>query len=421
MQVNEEYDLIVIGNQLGGYLLATAAAQKGKNVLLIEVKARESAVFGRPSGDFLTDLQWEPILGLEQNSAQDRFLRDLGVYQSIDDLFPRFSPALQFLSLNERLDLESAANLPMLEPALFGSLSPERPSDKLRSFYSDSFAHGLRYSVGGKDSLKEILTARLKWYGGRVKRDALVEEIIFERGRLTGALLSSFEGFVRSPMIVGNTHAASFLELIPERLRPEALKREVASMEPRFWRFNFSVKLPDHAIPEGMGNHICFQELEGSPEEGQMLQVFVLPNGAYSGIRSGERVLLVRVLLPLTPRCIRPEFLAATVKRCLYRLESFIPFIDVDASVITPDPSGIGRDWLFRNYYQFNSIADIPRDIIVYSRTPDSYGLRGVTSDWSRFGLNGLVLASRDVAPSLGVMGDLETSMQLAGRIATVQ
>ena len=436
MQVNESYDLIVIGNQLGGYCLAAAAAQQGKNVLLIEAKARESAVFGRPSGEFMTDLHWEPVIGLGAGSAMDAFLRNIGVYQEIRDLFPEFTPAVQLVSPKGRFDLRyvggqleteaapefanSVADFRELQPALYGSATPDAVSAELVNYYALHSGNGVRYSVGGKDALKEILTSRLKWYGGKVKRDAWVEEIIFERGKLAGALLSSFEGFVRSKMVVGNTHADGFLKLIPKKHRPDSLVKEVGALVPRYWRLNFTVKVPENVVPEGMGSHVCYHELDSAFSEGQMLQVFVLPQGAYSGIRAGEKVLLVRALLPLEPKTIRPEFIAVTIRRCLRRLEQFIPFIDSADCTVLPDPANLTGDWLYKNYLSFSSIDAIPRDLLVYGRTSDPTCMGGVTSDWSRFGLRGLALCSRDVAPSLGVLGELETSLKLLGQMSSV-
>lgn len=462
MQVNESYDLIVIGNQLSGYFLATAAAQRGKNVLLIESKSRESVVFERPSGHFLADMFWEPVIGLCGGSAVDQFLRGLGVYQNLDDIFREFKPAVQLVSPESRVDfqyklgamneewerefpkeapglkelgdrlspgkgiagdfqrlveqvgLESQwVQLGDIQPPLYGSASPENVSLELMSYYVKNCANSVRYTVGGKDALKEILTSRLKWYGGKVKRDARVEEIIFERGKLAGALLSSFEGFVRSKMVVGNMHAAGFLGLVPERFRTEALKREVNALRSRYWRLNFTVKVPEQLVPEGMGNHVCYHELDSTLDEGQFLQLFVLPQGAYSGVRAGEKVLLLRALLPLEAKTIRPDFLAVTIRRCLKRLENFIPFLDDKERVVIPNPDALANDWVYRSHFNFSRVEDIPTDLLVYGSTFDPKCMEGVTANWGRFGLKGLALCSRDVAPAHGVLGEIETAMRL--------
>lgn len=463
MQVNDEYDLIVIGNQLAGYFLATASAQAGLRVLVIEAKPRLSAVFERPSGSFLTDMQWEPIIGLVDGIQEDAFLRDLGMYQDIEELFPLISPSMQMVSPSGRVDFSypihsmrnewereyprAAQTLCQLgarlqagggganrsfgsmvehlgleahwsqigdiQAPLYGAVSPDDIRVPLVREYMKDAAKAVRYAVGGRDAMKEILVSRLKWFGGRVKRDAWVEEIVFENGRLAGVLLSSFEGFVRSRMVVGNTSSRNFLDLVPKEVRPDALERVVNSMSPRYWRFNFTVQIPEWVVPEGMGDHVCYFESDADLDEGQFLQVFVLPRGSYSGVSPGKRILLVRTLLPLLEKAIRPNYLSITIKRAMRRLRTFIPFIDEEEVKVVPDPNAMESDHVFQSYLNFQTVADVPHDLLVYGSTADENCLQGVQSDWGQFGVSGLALCSRDVRPALGLMGEVRTAMEV--------
>ncbi len=464
MRVNDEYDLIVIGNQLAGYFLATAAAQEGMRVLVIEAQPRLSAVFERPSGNFLTDMQWEPFIGLDSGDPEDDFLRQLGLYQEMDELFPRISPSLQMISpagrvdftypihsmqtewereypraagalcqlgariqagagssrsksfgsMVEQLGLEAHwSQIGDVQAPLYGAVSPDNIRVPLVREYMANATKSVRYSVGGRDSLKEILVSRLKWFGGRVKRDAWVEEIVFERGRLAGVLLSSFEGFVRSRMVVGNTSARKFLALLPQEPRPDALERSVKAMSPRYWRFNFTVQIPESAVPEGMGEHVCYHESDADLDEGQFMQVFVLPRGSYSGVSSRRRILLVRTLIPIMEKSVQPDYLSVTIKRALRRLQTFIPFVVEADSTIVPDPKNIKEDKVYQSYFKFDSVNSIPHDLLVYGKTADETCALGVPSDWSRFGVEGLALCSRDVRPALGLMGEIRTAMEV--------
>lgn len=463
MQVNDEYDLIVIGNQLAGYFLATAAAQEGMRVLVIEAKPRLSAVFERPTGNFLTDMHWEPFIGLETGDPEDGFLQRLGLYQDVDELFPKMNPSLQMISPSGRVDISypihsmqnewerefprSSDSLCQLgariqagagsgsrsfgsmveqlgleahwsqigdiQAPLYGAVSPDDIRVGLVREYMSNATKSVRYSIGGRDSMKEILVSRLKWFGGRVKRDAWVEEIVFEKGSLAGVLLSSFEGFVRSRMVVGNTSSRKFLELLPPESRPDALERVVKAMNPRYWRFNFTVQIPEAVVPEGMGNHVCYHESDADLDEGQFLQVFVLPRGSYSGVLPGKRILLVRTLLPIMSKAIQPEYLSVTMKRAMRRLETFIPFISESDMTIVPDPKNIHSDRVFHSYFNFDTVDDIPHDLLVYGSTADETCSLGVQSDWSQFGVGGLALCSRDVRPALGLMGEIRTAMEV--------
>ena len=462
MRVGDHYDLIIIGNQLSGYFLATAAAQRGHRVLVIEEQAYRSVLFERPSGTFLTDLHWEPWIGLKDGTEEDQFLRDIGLYQNVDELLPQFSPAVQMISDQGRVDFsypfhrmreewvreypKSAEQLHRLgsrlhadhtstgrklaslveqiglEPhwtqvgdiqaALYGAVSPEHISLGLVKSFLEYAEAGVRYPLGGRDAAKEILRARLKWHGGRVKTDARVEEIILERGKLAGVLLSSFEGFVRCDRLAGNMSGSVFLHLLPEEYRPETLQRRVEAMRARYWRLNFTLKLPESAVPEGMAKHVCYHNLDRELGEGQFLQVFALPRSCYSGIEPGCQVLLVRCLLPTEPRALRPEYISVTIKRCLKQLQSFIPFVDEKISVV-PNPDNIQADPIFQEHYQFDSFEDIPHDLLVYAETWDSMCRKAIPWNWSRYGLSNISLCSRDVLPALGVLGEIQTARRV--------
>jgi phytoene dehydrogenase-like protein len=235
MQVDARYDLIVVGEQLSGYLLAAGAAQAGLKVLVIDDRNISTALYEVPSGNFLTDINWEPVIGLGDHSEQ--FLKSLGLYQDIDELFPRFTPSVQMVSPKMRVDYnydsqtlqkewhreapenkhlqkfakkigEAAAKekhfsnmvlksglgveweqLGQMQSALYGSLV--LPDIPVRSFHASvrRAAQGVRYIWGGRSSLKERLLGRLQVFGGTVKRHSRVEEVVFEKGRLAGVLL----------------------------------------------------------------------------------------------------------------------------------------------------------------------------------------------------------------------------------------
>src|SRR5262245_17432527 len=104
MKVGESYDLIVIGDQLSGLFLAAGAAQQGKKVLVLEESNFPTVLYEAPSGRLLGDFVAEPAVGLCEGTPVDAFLRSLGLYQEIDQLFQKHEPPLQVVSRGLRLD-----------------------------------------------------------------------------------------------------------------------------------------------------------------------------------------------------------------------------------------------------------------------------------------------------------------------------
>ena len=324
MRVRSEYDLIVVGDQLAGFFLAAGAAQAGFEVLVIEGTVVPTALYELPSGRFLTDLICEPLLGLSAASKEDEFLKSLGLYSELGELFPTFSPPLQVITPKWRVDysydakdlerefarelginvnslvklisaqavskkhfVDVAADLKLpveweklgaLQLALYGSAEPaEIPYSAYKKVVDLAKRGGVRYAIGGRSALKERLSSRIQVYNGTIKRNAWVEEIVFEHNRLTGVLLSTYEGFVKSPIIVGSMKAKTFLDLVPTAIRPKRLVDSVSDIEAKYWRMSFNVVIPQEAIPEGLAEHFAYFTPDADLQEDYFFQAQLLP------------------------------------------------------------------------------------------------------------------------------------------------
>lgn len=457
MQAKSHYDLVVVGDQLGGYLLAAASAQQGAKVLLVEGHGQVSAVHRLGTGDFLNDVNCELAFGLFPESSLDEFLKNLGLYSSIGEAFVPVDAPTQLLSekfrVNEIFQMEEAirgwtrefphlttelrrfyeiiygpsklagnssagaivnkCNLPSwweniskAQVLAFSSLLPARLGSSALRLSLSRAANSIRYIRGGKDSLKAHLSSRILLSGGAIKRGAWAEEIVFEYGKLGGVLLSSFEGYVRAPHVVGAMGAKRFYNLVPKSLRNADLSRQIQSLNPKYWRFSFCLNLPEEAFPEGMSSHAVIFDPENQDFE-NLMQVFAFSKGAYSGMQAGRRYLVVKVLLPYSPISIDKQYLTGVIKRSCKKLQKFMPFLDMDQVVISPDPKNLSEDPLFKAYYNFSEISRIPVSYLVYDRIYDPHCEVGISTNWDQFGLTGLGLASRDVNPLYGVYGEI--------------
>ncbi len=465
MQVRGAYDLIVIGDQLSGLFLAAGAAQAGQKVLVLEEVSTLSILYEIPSGRLLGDFIVEPAIGLQKGSAIDQFLGSLGLYQELQDLFPLHEPPLQVVAPGMRLDfsyqpealsanlaqalamepekrtrfarllsgtevskksfaeLVAELGLPVtyeafahLQLALFGSLVPENMSYLSYKKVIDYAARGLRFPLGGRSALKERLLNRVLVYGGNIKRSTRVEEIVFERGRLSGVLLSSYEGFVRSRRVAGAMGARRFFELIPKDLRPKKLQEAIRRERPIFWRLNFTILLPERAIPEGMGSHLAAIVPNEGLQEENFLQLQLFSKDAYGGIPEGHRALVVRTLVPFTEESISLRYISRVLRRSLAQLNQVFPFLRESPFLLSPDPDKLEQDPVFQKFYRFTSLEHIPSSFLVYeSGFSEKLDQRDYL-DWSHFGLPGLALCSRDIHPLLGLTGEMLTAMELLAK-----
>jgi len=467
MQVEERYDLVVVGDQISGFFLAAGAAQAGLKVLMIEGSVTSTAMYEVPSGNFLTDLVWEPLIGLSENSKLHNFFHSLGLYQDPEELFPLFSPSVQMISPDARFDYfydsekqfqEFDREFPQksallkewnkkitthqgnfattleqvglgvewerfgaLQMALYGAYLPKNLQSSTYRALSKGAAEGVRYPVGGRAALKERLLGRLQVFGGKLKRNTWVEEIVFEKGKLAGVLLSSFEGFVRSSQVIGAMGAKNFFSLIPKEFQSKKLKKELNSIQPRYWRMSYTIKLPESAIPEGFTEHSCIHDFSLEPELENFLQVLALPRSVYGGIAPNQRILLVRLLIPFEEKTLETQFISAVLKRSIKNLEKYIPNLRKNIIAITPNANNLQDDAIFKKCFSFPSLRHIPPSYLVYEKALNNAQENTMASDWSPYGLAGIALCSRDVHPLYGLMGEAFSAMELLDSIHAKQ
>ncbi|HEY8278354.1 MAG TPA: hypothetical protein VIH99_01940 [Bdellovibrionota bacterium] len=462
MRVDEAYDLIVIGDQLSGLFLAAGAAQRGMKVLVLEESSFPTVLFEVPSGRFLADFMAEPAIGFGEGSPVDAFLKSLGLYQEIDQLFPRHEPPVQLVSPGLRLDfpyvsqelnaaLEWDTRIPKgsreslgrllsgevvskksfidvvnelglpvgfeslgaLQPLLYGSSLPARLSYSDYREIHQCCARGVRFPIGGRGALKERLLARIQAFGGSLRRDSRVEELVFERKRLAGVLLSSYEGFVRSHRVVGAMAAPTFVRLVPPDRRPRQLDEAVAKARPRAWKLGFTLLVPEAVLPEGMGSHVALFDPETELENDGFLQLQVFPKDTYAGIPPRHRAVLGRMLVPFEPDTLTPKAMSTLLKRALGRVRELIPFLDEQPFAFFPDPDNLEKDPVYQRFFRFQDLSYIPGSLLVYERGFGDLQHPSTFLDWSSFGLPGLALCSRDIRPLHGLLGEVMSAMEL--------
>lgn len=461
MRVDQTYDLIVIGDQLSGFFLAAGAAQRGMRVLVLEESNFPTVLYEVPSGRLLGDFMAEPIVGLEEGSPVDSFLQSLGIYQNLEHLFPRHEPPMQLVSQGFRLDFDynekfgaklgrevqlppdkierlrkllsgemvskklfsecvAEIGLPVtyemlgpIQAGLYGSLLRDHQPYSEYHELMTSCSRGVRYAIGGRAAIKERLLARIQILGGSLRRNSHVEELVFERNRLAGVLLSSYEGFVRSKCVVGAMGVDTFAHLIPPSMRPRKLEEAVARVKPKAWKLGFTILVPEAVIPEGMGSHVVLFDPDRSFEGDGFLQLQMFPKDVYGGIPAKHRALLGKVLVPYDEDSLKPRNLSNLLKRVQARLETLVPFLREQPFSFFPDPDNLEKDPVFQRYYRFPDLSFIPGSLLVYDRAfappedPSSY------LDWSSFGLPGLALCSREIRPLHGLLGEVMSAMEL--------
>jgi hypothetical protein len=184
-------------------------------------------------------------------------------------------------------------------------------------------------------------------------------------------------------------------------------------VRPKGWKLGFTLLVPETVIPEGMGSHVALIEPGSSLEGGGLVQLQTFPKDFYGGIPPRHRALLGRVILPYEPASLSERSIATELKRTLQRIETVIPFLRQQPFSMFPDPDNLERDPVFQRFYRFCDPTYIPGSLLVYDSTFGGGDDPAAFLDWSRFGLDGLALCSRDIRPLQGVFGEIVSAMEL--------
>ena len=450
MKAEKEYHALVLGKDLGAYLLALHLVQHGLRVKILEPNTNSISHSAFAStydkeGTFLGDASWEPILGFYPNAPEEKFLRSLGLYEEFSSFFcsPQVAP-VQILSTKKRIDCsypihrinweEEYPEKKDLIQKLWGAFYAHSASSStyfsslVRNYgldeewmswgasqlflYGDSLGQpvplssigqyvanaekGLYFLKGGRGFVRILLLdalARYRVIPEKIHMDHL--SILYKRGVMCGVELGNRSLF--SPWVIGAMEAEAFLSHIPKRYHFAPIKEQRKKRIPKAFRFHFSFSLPVEYLPEGIGSHFCFHLPEAIRWEDYFFQV-LRASSAYKGLPLEKEVFLVRLILPYSSQSLQEASLLKAIRRSMNRLKEIFPSMEASS---TPYFSPIA------------SLEDIPPEQLLYEYRDHWKGLWNW--DWENYGLRGFALCSRDAAR--GFLGEVRGSMEIAEKI----
>lgn len=271
---------------------------------------------------------------------------------------------------------------------------------------------GLHYYVGGAEVLKERLADIIKQAGGGVKRDAKVESLISESKRITGVLLSSYEGIVRGDTVVLSSRLRRLYMTLPSETRDPSLLRSLSRVQPSSWRFTISVTVNRDVIPIGATSNMAYVGSYQQPlEEENYLRIQVLPqDGTVDSKNSDRATLLVTALVPYRSSSMDYGYLRRLGGRMLRTLAELFPFLEHNIIRIYPDiRSG---EQMLREFYPFSGPDWVSENLLQYyvrgqRLVQDFWG-----PPWTTPHAN-LYFAGRSIWPALGIYGEALTARKI--------
>ncbi|HEX2571430.1 MAG TPA: hypothetical protein VH877_17860 [Polyangia bacterium] len=469
------YDIVVVGDELAGAVAAALLARRGYRVLVLCSPPAESETLaghrfpraplalagweGHTFKRLLTELNllqplrrrlvahhpgYQVILpehridvgeDLEREVARE-LPEDVGHLEAWIAAAQPVNAMLDTVLMNEvllppesfwdRRDLKRiATQLPRDEAGLLATLPPGRPIRSLLSLPVGFAAHvkdpggiaharlGEQYRTGtwgiegGREALRALLYERVQSAAGEVRHD-LVRGLVTKRGRVVGVGVGDKSQTVGCELVVGAASAAELLALYPDE--PSHKLRQAAAHAPAAWRYQLHFVAPVSALPDPLASLAYIVRDPAAPLYGGNALMLHVSEG------HGQTVTLTVEALA---NDVSPAGLAALRASIQGTMTWLFPFLDRHLMAVwspheARPPETQGPEPL-PGASDAPSPGGTPRaPEPLWSFEAPELGICGLPYT---LGVKGLVLASRQILPSLGLEGELAAGWG-AARIA---
>jgi hypothetical protein len=247
---------------------------------------------------------------------------------------------------------------------------------------------------GGREALRALLLERVQGSAGEV-RNEVVRGLVTRRGRVVGVGVGDKSHTVGCEMVVAATSATELLTLYPDD--PSHKLRQAAAHGPAAWRYRLHFVAPVSALPDPLGSLAYIVRDPAAPLLGGNALMLHVAEG------HGQTVTLTVEALADD---VSPASLAALRTSIHSTMTWLFPFLDRHlVAVWSPHearpPEGQGKEALSGPSTPAGPpLAPEP----IWSFEAPELGICGLPYT---LGIKGLVLASRQILPGLGLEGEL--------------
>ncbi|HRK01680.1 MAG TPA: hypothetical protein PLH57_03380 [Oligoflexia bacterium] len=264
---------------------------------------------------------------------------------------------------------------------------------------------GQAFWRGGVESLKATLRRVAVQNGTHLVLRAQVDGLLYEKDRVRGVQLSSYDGVVFADYTILTTHLRKTYQTLPSVVADPTVMRSLNRVVPSHWRYTIAVSLNRDVIPVGateLMSYIGSYKLE--LEEENLLRIVVVPEGVYVDADTPDTVTVhVTALVPYRVSSLDYGYLRRLGGKMLHALAEIIPFFEYNVVSMYPDIRKDDRD--LRALYPFDRREWVSEDLLSYyvRGGQECQAFAGVS--WATPHEN-LYFAGRAALPSLGVFGE---------------
>jgi phytoene dehydrogenase-like protein len=256
---------------------------------------------------------------------------------------------------------------------------------------------------GGLAGLRDLLVEKIRAHSGELRFGERASQITIKRAAVSGVRLFGSDEELGCAAVIAGIDVASVQRLLADRSPFEEMFERLGEPQPRYYRFTLNALVGAAGVPEGMRRNVFYIRDTDRPLHSEnMLHVERSELDARTGL------LCVAALLPARAVEERHGYLDEARERLMSTLAELVPFVGEHLRVL--DSPHDGRKPWARD--EGSDLATDPQErrgphtmAAVYAY-PVSTAF-SVCAMSIKTPLRGLLLCSQQVAPGLGVEGQL--------------
>jgi len=267
---------------------------------------------------------------------------------------------------------------------------------------------------GGLAALTNLLIEKIRSHSGHLRMRERASQIIVGRTGATGIRLAGSDEELGCAHVIAGVDVAKVTRLLADRSPFEQMFERLGEPQPRFYRFTLNAIIETVGVPEGMRRDVYSIRDSRRPLHSENLIHVEL-----SRLDERESLLCIEALLPARAVEDRDGSLDGARERLLDALGDLLPFLE--QHLLGLDSPHDGRKPWFRDPSVNQALDPLERRGPETMRIVHAFPMATALSTCAmpvRTRLRGLLICNEQVAPALGLEGQLIAAAS-AARLVT--
>lgn len=257
--------------------------------------------------------------------------------------------------------------------------------------------------AGGQSGLNDLLIDKIRAHSGHLRERERASQIVVRRSGVQGVRLFGSDEEIGATTVIAGVDVASVQRLLADRSPFEQLFERVGEPQPRFYRYTLNAVVDAGGVPEGMKRDVFWIRDAESP-----LSFENVLHVELSRLDAKQSLLCVEALLPSRTVEERDGSLDDVRERLMQALAELVPFV-ASHLILLDSPHDGRKPWARDPQLATDTVwleRRGPQTMSVIHAFPVTSALT-VCAMPVKTPLRGLLLCNQQVAPGLGLEGEL--------------